>query len=260
MGGLVRDIQVNAIEAAFFHFEVDRSGDDVARREFRPLIVPEHETRAIGELQQPALAAYCFADEERFGVRMVEARRVKLDELHVGDAAAGAPAHGDAIAGRRVRIGGIEIHLSGAAGGEHGAVRGNGPDLARRLVQHVGPVAAAGATMGRPRAAQFHAGDEIDGDMMFEHRDIRMGACLFAQRGLHRLPGRIGRVDDPPHAVAPFAGQMIAGPAALVPGKRHALLDEPLDGLRTVFHHITRGRFIAKTGAGDQRVANMGCG
>ena len=128
IGRLVGDIEINAIQPAFFHFKVDRTGDDVARRKFRTFIVPEHEARTIRELQQSAFAAYRFADQERFGMGMIKAGRMKLDEFHVCDAATRAPAHGDAIAGRGIGIGGVKINLAGAAGRQHGVMRANGAD------------------------------------------------------------------------------------------------------------------------------------
>jgi len=47
---------------------------------------------------------------------MVEAGGMKLDEFHVSYPATGAPAHGNAITGRGVRIGRVEVNLAGATG------------------------------------------------------------------------------------------------------------------------------------------------
>ena len=79
-----------------------------------------HEAAAVGQQQMAALAAHRLGDQEGLGVRVVQAGRVELDELHVGDPAAGAPGHGDAVAGRGVGIGRVQVDLAGAAGGQHG--------------------------------------------------------------------------------------------------------------------------------------------
>ena len=115
---LVRDVEIDAIQAALFHFEVDGPGDHVARRQFGALIVRGHEAGAVGQLEQAAFAAHRLGDQEGLGVRVVQAGGVKLDEFHVGDPATGAPAHGDAVARRDVGIGGVEINLACAARGQ----------------------------------------------------------------------------------------------------------------------------------------------
>ena len=128
---LVRDVEIDAVQAALLHFEVDGAGDDVARRQFGALVVPGHEARAVGQLEQAAFAAHRFGDEEGLGMGVVEAGGVELDEFHVGDPAAGAPAHGDAVTGRDVGIGGVEIDLARAARGQHDMLGGNGDHFAR---------------------------------------------------------------------------------------------------------------------------------
>ena len=44
---------------------------------------------------------------------------MKLVELHVCHPATGPPSHGDAIPGRAVRVGGVEVDFARAAGGQH---------------------------------------------------------------------------------------------------------------------------------------------
>ena len=141
-GRLVRDVEIDAVQAAFFHFEVDGARHDVARRQFGARVVLGHEAGAVGQQQDAAFAAHRFGDQEGFGVRVVQAGRVELDEFHVGHPAAGAPGHRDAVAGGGVGVGGVEIDLAGAAGGQHGMPGGKGFDLAAGLVEHIGAVAA----------------------------------------------------------------------------------------------------------------------
>ena len=69
-------------------------------------------------LEHAAFAAHRLADQKGLGLGMIEAGGMELDELHVGDRRAGALGHGHAVAGGDVRIGGVEIDLAAAAGGQ----------------------------------------------------------------------------------------------------------------------------------------------
>ena len=47
-GRLVADVEVDVVEAALLHLEVDGAGDHVARGQFAALVVRRHEARAGG--------------------------------------------------------------------------------------------------------------------------------------------------------------------------------------------------------------------
>jgi tetratricopeptide (TPR) repeat protein len=83
-----RGVQPDMVQAVLLHLEVDRTGDDVARRQFSPLVVVGHEARAVRQGQVPAFATQRLGDQEAALLRVVQAGRVELDELHVADAAA----------------------------------------------------------------------------------------------------------------------------------------------------------------------------
>ena len=252
----VRDIEIDAVQAAFFHLVVDGAGDDVARSEFRPRVVLGHEARAVGQLEQAAFAAHRLGDEERLGVRVVEAGGVELDEFHVGDPAPGPPTHGHAIAGRRIGVGCVEVHLARSAGGQHGVEGTQGFDLAGLFVEHVGPVAAV---VGHTGLAQFEfpAGNQVDGDVLFHHFDVRVAADALHQRLLHCRTGGVIGVNDAPVAVAALPGQVKLAGVLLVAGKGHAGLDEPVDGALAVGNDVLGGVAAAQTGTGDERVLDM---
>ena len=160
--GLVADVEIHAVRAEAFHFVVDGARDDVARREFGARVELRHEAFAVGQQQQAAFAAHRFGDQERFRVRVKQAGRMELIELHVRDATAGAPRHRDAVAGRAVRIAGIEVHLARAAGCENHARRLEHFDVIGLLVVDVGADAAI------RRAAELGGGDQVDGDVIRE--------------------------------------------------------------------------------------------
>ena len=110
VGVAVADVEVDVIEAVALDLAVDGARDDVARRKLGALVVIGHEAVAgLGVGEDPALAAHRLGDQEILDLEIVEAGRVELHEFHVADAAAGAPRHGDAVAGRAARRGRIEI-------------------------------------------------------------------------------------------------------------------------------------------------------
>ena len=92
---------------------------------------------------------------------------------------------------------------------------------------------------------------------MLQHRDVRMGLDLGFQRGLHGMAGGVGGMDDAAVAVAAFAGEVIADVAGCVPGERHALADQPFDGLASVLDHVAGDLGVAQAGAGDLGVVDV---
>src|SRR5438094_368666 len=134
----VRDVEVHALEAVHLHLVVDGARDDVARRELGARVVALHEHLAVGPTEHRPLAAQRLGHEEGLRLGVIEAGRVELEELHVGDRRAGAVGHGDAVAGGDVGVGGVEVDLARAARAEEGRARGEALDLARRAVDDVG--------------------------------------------------------------------------------------------------------------------------
>src|SRR5690625_3941714 len=124
LGRSVADIQQDMVDAQALHFMVDGAGDDIAWRQLGASIEARHETIAIRQQQSPPFASHRFADQKRFGLWVIQAGRMKLIELHVGDTAAGAPRHGDAVAGRAVWIAGEQVDLAGSSSGEYDMARG----------------------------------------------------------------------------------------------------------------------------------------
>ncbi len=242
VGRLVRDVQVDAVQPVALHLEVDRAGHDVARRQLGPRIMRRHEAGAIGQQQTPALATHRLGNQEVLGLRVVQAGRVELDELHVLHPAAGPPGGGDAVAGGGVGIGGVEVDLARAAGGQHRVRGAEGADLAAGLVQGV----QAQAAVGR---------HQIDQHVPLEHGDARSARHLRQQRLLHRRAGGVGRVDDAPGAVPALAGQV--QPAGFL-GEAHAQGLEPGNALGRVPDDEAGGGRLGEPGTGHQGVGHMG--
>ena len=155
--GLVADVQVHAVDTQALHFVVDGAGDDIAWCQFGAWVEALHEAFAIGQLQMCAFAAQGFGDQEALGLRVVQARGVELVELQVGDPAARAPGHRNAVAAGTVGVARIEVDLGGAARGENGEACAIGIDFTAGAVEYVGAQAAfarqAQAFLGRRRRA-----------------------------------------------------------------------------------------------------------
>ncbi|MNZ89668.1 hypothetical protein D3C78_1086020 [compost metagenome] len=122
-------------------------------------------------------------------------------------------------------------------------------DLVGGAVERVQAQAAGGAGQ-----AQLGRGDHIDQGVVFEHGDARRAAHGVDQLALDGGAGGVGGVDDAPRAVPAFARQV---QLAVFFGKRHAQRLQPGDGGRCVLDHLARGRQVAETGAGDQRVIDV---
>ena len=104
--------------------------------------------------------------------------------------------------------------------------------------------------------AEFRSGDQINGNVMLEHRYVRVGLQLVCQGILYRQACGIRNMDDTPMAMPALACEVIAG-AGSIPGKRHALADKPVDGCLAPLHDETGRAWIAQTCAGNQGVLDV---
>ncbi len=209
LGLAVRDVEMDIVEPETLDLMVDRPGDDVARGEFGALVELRHEALAAAlhsgrKLELPALAAHRLGDQEVLDLEIVEAGRVELHELHVGDPAARPPRHGDAVPGRAARGGRIEIDPPRPAGGEDRRPAGQGLDLPGLAVPGVEAVDRAA---GRELLG-VAAGDEVDRDHVRDQRDVRMLGGRAGERLADCPAGGVGDMDDPAVAVSALAGQV----------------------------------------------------
>ena len=179
---------------------------------------------------------------------------MELDELHVGDLCPGPVGHGDAVAGRGVRIAGVEVDLAGPPRGQHGGAGQHGVDPPAIPIQHIGPP----ARIASPRAG-IEGAQEINGDAVFIEGDVGIGIDLIEQRGLD-LPAReVLGVKDPAARVAPFPPQVVFGFAGLSPAREP---DAPVNQLpypvRAASDHGLDDIFLAKSVPRGEGVLNVG--
>ena len=111
------DVQVHAVRTNALHFVVYGSGHNISRGKFAAFVKALHEALTVGQAQNTALTADGFGNQKRTRMWVIQTRGVELVELHVCDATACTPCHGDAVASRAVRIAGIQIDFAGAACG-----------------------------------------------------------------------------------------------------------------------------------------------
>src|SRR3546814_6469820 len=88
-------------------------------------------------LQYAALAAHRLGDQEILDLQIIEAGRVELHHLHVGDAAARAPRHRDAVAGRAPGGGRELIDAPRPAAREDRRTTDMGVDLPHSFVERI---------------------------------------------------------------------------------------------------------------------------
>ncbi len=81
---------------------------------------------------------------------------MKLDKFEVGHCSPGTVSHGNPVTRGDIRIAGVKINLSGAAGGKQRDLGTESFDLVGLLIQNI--CAAAVVFMGRGDHASFHAG------------------------------------------------------------------------------------------------------
>ncbi|RMN94112.1 hypothetical protein ALQ51_05485 [Pseudomonas cannabina] len=254
--GFVADVEKNAVDAQALHLVVDRPRYDIARGQFCPFVESRHEALAVGQLEIGTFAAQRFGDQKALGLRVIEAGGVELVELQIRHPAARAPGHCDAVTARAVRVAGVQIDFCSAARGQNREARTVGVDFAAAAIEHIRAQAALAV---KPETA---LGDQVDGGALLQQLDVRSLAGLLEQGTEYRRAGGVGGVNDASMAVTAFAGQVKLKAAfvrvpVVATGKRHALIDQPLNGLAAVLHGKAHGVFMAKAAAGVQCVFDM---
>ena len=178
---------------------------------------------------------------------------MKLVEFHVGDPAAGAPCHGNAVTAGGIGVAGIEVHLAGTARGQCYFTGAERLDPVVLTIQHIG---AQTAVVIRPELGTCY---QVNGNVVFEQGDVRATACLTQQGGFHGVPGCIGCMQNPTGGMSAFAGQVegLGHILVLLAGKWHPQIHQPLDRFRRMFNGEThRFRFV-EANAGVQGICYM---
>jgi hypothetical protein len=116
--------------AKFSHPRCDGAAYDISRRQFGIRMSVLHESLAVAIPQDAAASANNLANQYPCGARDVQARWMKLIELHVAYETASSQAHGKAVAGGKNGVGSLAKELACPACGEHDLRGFKGHDLA----------------------------------------------------------------------------------------------------------------------------------
>jgi len=196
------------------------------------------------------VAAQRLGEERPRHGRMVQRRRMELDELNVGRGDAGAQGHRDPVAGRLGRVGRDGIELAGAAGGEDDVVSADGDGGRAGAVLVGGQGSDADATAGFD--------DEVKGVPTLE--DGAGGTIRGVDERSFDLGARGGAagVDDAGARVPAFAGEgERAGRFAVEDGAER---DELVDPGWTFVDEDADGLLVAEAGPGAERVGEVEVG
>ena len=246
---LVRDVEHHVVGARRLHLEVDGAGDDVARREVGERVNGLHEGRPVaGAPEDSPLPPHGLADEEVLGLGMEQAGRVELVKFHVRDLRARAVRHRDAVPGRDVRVGRVEVDLPCPAAREHGGAREDGLDDAGADVEDVRTGADLGPAVLRER-------DEVDGHVLLEDLNVLGGPDSFEHGALDLAARGVGRVRDAPGRVPAFEVKI---EGRLVTVEARAELLEHRDARGGVLDAELDDPLVAKAGPGLEGVLDVG--
>jgi hypothetical protein len=130
---------------------------------------------------------------------------MELDEFHIGQGKAGPVAHGKAVAGGDIGVGGVHEGLAQAARGQENPFAGDGANAIGRGVVHV----KAMAHIGPAGMADFVSSDEVDGDMLFMEMDERVAQDAVDQRGHDGHASGILDMKDAIPGMSPFALEIV---------------------------------------------------
>lgn len=185
---------------------------------------------------------------------VVQAGRMKLDELHIVHSTTRPPSGGNAVPGSCIRIGGVQVHLASAPRGQHRVGRAHRDDLVAFFIQGV---QAQASVWLRVAGVEFFGGDQVHQGVVLEQVDIGALTHLSHQGALNRRTSCICHVHDAALAVPALARQMKLVRRAYFQREFHTQGPEPGDGTGCVFHNEAGGVGVTQTGARYQGVCHM---
>ena len=127
--------------------------------------------------------------------------------------------------------------------------------LARLLIEHIGTVTLDAGGVSRNDDAQVVLGNDFDGEMVFEYRDVGVLLHRIDEAGLYLGTGVVFVMQDTELGVA--ALPMKVKLAVLLLVELHAPLDELLYLSGGFAHHLLHSLPVAYPVAGNHRVFNM---
>lgn len=244
---LVGNVEVHAVPGAPLHFGVDGAGHHVARREFGPGVVPQHEALTTGQQQAPTFTTHRLRDQKGIRLWVVQGGGMELDELQTRHLTARAPRRRQTATCGHRRVGGVGKHLSEPTCGQHHLRRQPFGDLPALDVEQSGARTPFLGT--RPGAQQVNQG------MVLEQRHFGAVVHRCAQHGLHRGTGGVVHMRHTPQAAPTFAREV---QFVTLHADGHAQVVQPTNGRRCPDKNLSGGAFVAGACPSHQGVCHMG--
>ncbi len=207
VGGLVRDVEINARLARFEHGLINGARGDIARGERTGGMKPLHEFLALAIDHAAAFAAHRFRNQEA-AVRGKQRRRMELDVLHVDAARAGAIGHGDAVAARARRIRRVQENAAEPARRQNRFLREDRENLPGGLVENIGSHAGQRAVDVRWLDGVVRRGQQIHSRRIGDDFYFRVRLHSLKERPLDRESRPVLEVNDARDRMAGFGSQV----------------------------------------------------
>ncbi len=207
LGGFVRDVQINAGLARFEHGLINGARGNIARSERTRRMKSLHEFLALAIHEAAALAAHRFRNQKA-AVRSQQRRGMELHVLQVDAARPGAIGHGDAVAARARRIGGMQEDAAKPARCKNRFLGENGKNFSGNLIEDVRSHAGerpinVGRFDGMVRGSQ-----QVHGGGVGDHLHFWVSLHLLEKGTLDGKSGAILEVNDARNGVAGLGRQI----------------------------------------------------
>ncbi len=147
----------------------------------------------------------------------------------------------------------MEIDLPEAPGADHRKPGKEFPHLPLFGIEDIGP-GTPDALAGLPPSLLVVLRDQLDGEVVFQHRDVRFRRDRVQKRALDFRTTPVAGMDDPPGGMAPLESEV--QPAG-VPREFHPPLDQFTDPVRALPHQDFDGVSVAESDSGVERVPDV---
>ena len=161
---------------------------------------------------------------------------MELDKLHVFDDTFGAIDHGYTVSGCNLGVGGGGIDGTCSAGCHEGDTTQIGVDLLGLGVEDIRSVTLDIGCTASDTHTKVVLGDDLDGKMVLQHLDLRVGTHGCHQSALDLRTGVIGMMQDTELGVSAFAVEVKRTVVFLI--EVNTPLDEFLDTSRCVAYDL----------------------
>ena len=224
-------------------------GHHIAGRQLSTAVKFWHKARAIRKLQRRPLAPKRLGNEKGFRSGVVEASRVKLIELKVGNTTPSPPRHGNPVTAGAVGIARVQIGLTCPSSGENCRLAGKGLHLLSRAIEQV--------RSNTPVALH----NQVHGTTFGHQVDIGCSLGTICENLGNGTTGSVSGMDNSPVTVATFHGEMKLPEfcvGLIVPTVEiNALRNQPVDDFSALANRESHRIGVAQAGPSGKGIGNM---